>query len=674
MSKTSPTEVSSTDRDAINVFRSPSHLYGFWRTPTLNVTHKSYWVFHAIPYHSIEYSIPALSKMSQASQSAEDITEDHASTQIMTSRNGLTEAENRGLVYMHGKKQSHTVANFFTRVVASFSSEKYSGFVFEISLADHNDDRKWEVALTMAQLNDSNVIKSILQDHCDEMIWYRVPKDAPGSVDLATYMFQQTRTYNASEDKVSKKVALQYPGWQVDGVFVVSDAIQINTKEEKLLENREKYVLYRSTKSGKEAKQRRLPHFLQPFSSKALADLIGAFKQFLGNNYPAACLAVGGVAMATGHERITSVYGSCPVIILSGDTETGKTTVLRIFSREAIILFQTPSPQLKPKERRRCESELRKATKEGSKGFLEVLGSVERFFSQVGQELLDDMLRRAGQEDDMELVWQYVEDTVAPLIKRIYEESSSAMKLSERVQEISGDVNVWETLTKKMTTFTPREVSYVCRKMKVKGVDCICLSLNFLNGALGSPNDKTCIQQMESAIGNHVQLTPYKTRQRFLSPESDEDHFKVSYVCRKMKVKGVDCICLSLNFLNGALGSPNDKTCIQQMESGIGNHVQLTPYKTRQRFLSPESDEDHFKIIKGVDVVGRTHYLRALALPEHLLPSSLKRTAEGIQVSDECEDDTPAVTINQGAEDNIETDGAPAVTINQAQEDNIETG
>ena len=69
------------------------------------------------------------------------------------------------------------------------------------------------------------------------------------------------------------------------------------------------------------------------------------------------------------------------------------------------------------------------------------------------------MLRRAGQEEDMELVWQYVQDTVAPLIKRIYEESSSAMKLSERVQEISGDVNVWETLTKKMSTFTPREVN-----------------------------------------------------------------------------------------------------------------------------------------------------------------------------------------------------------------------
>ena len=56
----------------------------------------------------------------------------------------------------------------------------------------------------MAQLNDSNVIKNILQDHCDEMIWYRVPRDAPRSVDLATYMFQQTRIYNASEDSVQE--------------------------------------------------------------------------------------------------------------------------------------------------------------------------------------------------------------------------------------------------------------------------------------------------------------------------------------------------------------------------------------------------------------------------------------------------------------------------------------
>lgn len=69
------------------------------------------------------------------------------------------------------------------------------------------------------------------------------------------------------------------------------------------------------------------------------------------------------------------------------------------------------------------------------------------------------MLRRAGHEEDMDFVWQYVEDTVAPLIKRIYAESSSAMKLTQGVHEMSGNVNVWETLTKKMSTFTAREVN-----------------------------------------------------------------------------------------------------------------------------------------------------------------------------------------------------------------------
>ena len=64
-------------------------------------------------------------------------------------------------------------------------------------------------------------------------------------------------------------------------------------------------------------------------SQQKASKLVEAFKQLLGNNYPAACLAIGGVAMATGHGRITEAYGSCPVVILSGDTETGKTTVLR---------------------------------------------------------------------------------------------------------------------------------------------------------------------------------------------------------------------------------------------------------------------------------------------------------------------------------------------------------
>ena len=44
------------------------------------------------------------------------------------------------------------------------------------------------------------------------------------------------------------------------------------------------------------------------------------------------------------------------------------------------------------------------------------------------------------------------------------------------------------------------------------------------------------------------------------------------------------------------------------------------------------------QIMKGADVVGRTQprLLRALGLPKHLLPASLKLIAQGIQASDEC--------------------------------------
>lgn len=70
----------------------------------------------------------------------------------------------------------------------------------------------------------------------------------------------------------------------------------------------------------------------------------------------------------------------------------------------------------------------------------------------------------------------------------------------------------------------------------------------------------------------------------------------MSYVCRKGKVKGTDCICFALNFLNGVLGLSGDKTTIRHMALSIDNKVDLSGFKTRQRFLSPESEEDHFKV------------------------------------------------------------------------------
>ena len=67
------------------------------------------------------------------------------------------------------------------------------------------------------------------------------------------------------------------------------------------------------------------------------------------------------------------------------------------------------------------------------------------------------MLRKAGLENDIELVWEYLEDVVAPLVKRLYKESTSAIKLSQEFS--AGTLNVWENLMKNMSNFTSREVN-----------------------------------------------------------------------------------------------------------------------------------------------------------------------------------------------------------------------
>lgn len=65
------------------------------------------------------------------------------------------------------------------------------------------------------------------------------------------------------------------------------------------------------------------------------------------------------------------------------------------------------------------------------------------------------MLRRAGHAEDMSLVWEYLKETLAPFIKSIYQESAPAMKA---VPNFDQNLDVWEILKNKMTTFTSREV------------------------------------------------------------------------------------------------------------------------------------------------------------------------------------------------------------------------
>lgn len=64
-----------------------------------------------------------------------------------------------------------------------------------------------QCALTLGQLCDSRALLTILQNHCQDALWYRVPKDAPSYVDLGAYMFQQTDDFRLAGNGELRNVA-----------------------------------------------------------------------------------------------------------------------------------------------------------------------------------------------------------------------------------------------------------------------------------------------------------------------------------------------------------------------------------------------------------------------------------------------------------------------------------
>lgn len=64
-----------------------------------------------------------------------------------------------------------------------------------------------QCALTLGQLCDSRMLLTTLQNHCQDALWYRVPKDAPSYVDLGAYMFQQTDEFRLAGSGEHRKVA-----------------------------------------------------------------------------------------------------------------------------------------------------------------------------------------------------------------------------------------------------------------------------------------------------------------------------------------------------------------------------------------------------------------------------------------------------------------------------------
>ncbi|XP_068723733.1 uncharacterized protein [Montipora capricornis] len=171
-------------------------------------------------------------------------------------------------------------------------------------------------------------------NHCQDALWYRAPKDAPSYVDLGAYMFQQTDEFRLAGSGEHRKVATIYPAWQRCGTFVVDSELQIDPDTRTCLPTEQRYVLYENSwkkKGGKGASSEQTIkiNIRQPFSTDGLRDLLVAFKGLLENNYPASCMALGGTVMSLGYQRIVQAGGLCPVALLTGDTETSKTTVLK---------------------------------------------------------------------------------------------------------------------------------------------------------------------------------------------------------------------------------------------------------------------------------------------------------------------------------------------------------
>ncbi|XP_031561320.1 uncharacterized protein LOC116297266, partial [Actinia tenebrosa] len=139
-------------------------------------------------------------------------------------------------------------------------------------------------------------------------------------------MFSLTRLHDAKQQEnpaVPKKVVRKFPSWKGD-IFVVDEEVQFNVRNKCLLEPSQRLICIADPKGVPISSET-----LKEPKKEGLTSLIGAIKRLMVNNYPAACMAIGGAVMSLGYTKIHKKNSSCPVVLLTGDTETGKSTILR---------------------------------------------------------------------------------------------------------------------------------------------------------------------------------------------------------------------------------------------------------------------------------------------------------------------------------------------------------
>lgn len=136
----------------------------------------------------------------------------------------------------------------------------------------------------------------------------------------------------------ASKLAVSCIGRQPNStVYVLNNNVQIDDEGRLIPKERQTYVWIGdklSNKRGKLPDGIANPHYsldiLQPLSVQPLIECIYILKQVCGNNFMPAYMTICGCVMNMHYEAIMNKIGSCPVVVMVGEPESGKTTIINI--------------------------------------------------------------------------------------------------------------------------------------------------------------------------------------------------------------------------------------------------------------------------------------------------------------------------------------------------------
>lgn len=72
-----------------------------------------------------------------------------------------------------------------------------------------------------------------------------------------------------------------------------------------------------------------VPQIATPFSTAPLGHLVSMLQRVMKHNFLSSILVLSGGIMALHYEKIQDIFAGCPVVVATGEPETGKSTSMR---------------------------------------------------------------------------------------------------------------------------------------------------------------------------------------------------------------------------------------------------------------------------------------------------------------------------------------------------------